>query len=83
MEYKESKRRNLIFDDIDVDNLRKIQNEIKRIVDAASVEDLDYIKYYGRYQPTVLNANAFINQIEQVYSHLQGILDMFPKSKIK
>lgn len=80
MEYKESKRRNLIFDDIDVDNLRKIQNEIKRIVDAASVEDLDYIKYYGRYRPTVLNANAFINQIEQVYRHLQGILDMFPKS---
>ena len=81
MEYKESKRRNLIFDDIDVDNLRKIQNEIKRIVDAASVEDLDYIKYYGCYQPTVLNANAFINQIEQVYRHLQGILDMFPTKK--
>lgn len=81
MEYKESKRRNLIFDDIDVDNLHKIQNEIKRIVDAASVGDLDYIKYYGRYQPTVLNANAFINQMEQVHRHLQGILDMFPTKK--
>lgn len=76
MKYQPTEKQILIIDDIDVDDMRKLYNQIENIELYAKREDVEYIRYSGSAGYKTLNAPEFIRKISVVKENFLDILKM-------